>query len=447
MSWQIRFIGQQLSWLRERLLASSPLESGAILLCNESAGERLVVEKVSPASRDDLVHQARSRVDFAPAFVAGHLKAAREHSRTVVFVHTHPLDKWPIFSRYDDDTETHLIPALFKRVAANVHGTLVLGEEGFSGRVHHRKGAPSRVSVLAEIGPNVITEFASSDAGSFGDLFDRSVRAFGERGQLSLSRMAVGIVGLGGTGSIVAQQLAHLGVKSITLIDDDVVEESNLNRVVGASLNDVGDPKVDVAARMINQISFGRVATNAINANVLDSKGVGALIDTDIVFCCTDSHGSRAALNQFAFQFLIPVIDVGVRIDAIEGRIRAMAGRVQMLAPGIACLVCQRLLDSEEVRRDLLSTEARQRDPYIIGSAQPQPAVISLNGTVSSLGVTMFLAAMVGVPSNPRRLNYRISEGIVKPVSSAPDPTCIVCSAERGALAKGLAWPLMLRSK
>jgi molybdopterin/thiamine biosynthesis adenylyltransferase len=447
MSWEIRFIGQQLSWLREKLLASSPLESGGILLCNESASERLVVERVIPAVRDDLVHQARSRVDFAPEFVARNLKAARERQLSVVLVHTHPLDRWPVFSKYDDETEAQLIPAVFRRVSANVHGTLVLGKEGFAGRVHHPTGTVSRVGQLVEIGTNVVTEFAGSEAGSFGDLFDRSVRAFGERGQLSLSRLKVGIVGLGGTGSIVAQQLAHLGVKSIILIDDDTVEESNLNRVVGATLNDVGDPKVGVAVRMIQHISFGRVATQAIQANVLDSRGVGALLDADLVFCCTDSHGSRAALNQFAYQFLIPVIDVGVRIDATEGRIRAMAGRVQMLAPGLACLTCQRLLDSEEIRRDLLSTDARQRDPYIVGFAEPQPAVISLNGTVSSLGVTMFLAAMVGVPSSARRLNYRIGEGIVKPVSSGPDPTCIVCSAERGVLAKGLAWPLMLRSR
>jgi len=447
MTWHVRFIDKQLSQFREKLLGSSPLESGGILICNGAQNEELLVETVIAAGPNDLAQQKRSQVDFAPDFVARHIKSARGHGRSIIFVHTHPLDKWPVFSAYDDDTERQLIPAVFKRVPVNAHGTLVLGVEGFSGRIYGTDGTVSPVSDLIEVGAQVISEFAGTDVGSFGDLFDRSVRAFGERGQLSLSRMNVAIVGLGGTGSIVAQQLAHLGVKSITLVDDDVVEESNLNRVVGASLADVGDPKVDVAARMIQQISMGRVKTNAVSANILDLTGVNAILGKDFVFCCTDSHGSRAALNQLAYQFLTPVIDVGVRIDAIGGRIRAMAGRVQMLAPGLSCLVCQKLLDSEEVRRDLLSDEARRRDPYIVGATDPQPAVISLNGTVSSLGITMFLAAMVGIPSAPRRLNYRISDGIVKPVSSAPDPACVVCSSERGVLAKGLSWPLMLRSK
>jgi hypothetical protein len=115
-----------------------------------------------------------------------------------------------------------------------------------------------------------------------------------------------------------------------------------------------------------------------------------------------------------------------------------------MLSPGLACLQCRQLLDPEAVRRDFMSAQARQADPYITGLVQPQPAVVSLNGTVASLSVTMFLAAVAGVPSRARSLIYRISEGIIKPASFAPQTDCIVCSP-RGALAKGHSWPILAR--
>ena len=61
----------------------------------------------------------------------------------------------------------------------------------------------------------------------------RQVLAWGDDGQHSLANSTVGVVGCGGTGSHVALQLAHLGVGRLVLVDHDVVEQSNLSRLVG----------------------------------------------------------------------------------------------------------------------------------------------------------------------------------------------------------------------
>jgi hypothetical protein len=116
-----------------------------------------------------------------------------------------------------------------------------------------------------------------------------------------------------------------------------------------------------------------------------------------------------------------------------------------MLSPGLPCLVCQGLLDTEQVRRDLLTEEERSRDPYIRGADEPQPAVISLNGTVASLAVTMFLAAAAGLPSLVRHQVYLGDRGLVRAVEATSDPFCIVCSL-RGALGRGDLWPMPWRS-
>jgi len=75
----------------------------------------------------------------------------------------------------------------------------------------------------------------------------------GTRAEDILANTRATIVGLGGGGSHIAQQLAHIGVGEIRLLDPDKIEASNLNRLVGATDLDVKNkrPKVEIAKRMI----------------------------------------------------------------------------------------------------------------------------------------------------------------------------------------------------
>jgi molybdopterin/thiamine biosynthesis adenylyltransferase len=348
----------------------------------------------------------------------------------------------------DNAGENDLVPVLQARVPGRSHGAIVFGKTGFAGRIYRDETRlPEDISELRQIGRTINREVATESGRlSLSEFatFDRNVRAFGRQGQRQLSALRVGIVGLGGTGSIVAEQLAHLGVGEFVLIDPDEVEATNLNRLVGATFQDVGAAKVHVLARYMKSLRSTELEVDAVQADVLREHAQTKLLSCDFVFCCTDTHGSRAALVQLAYQYLIPMIDMGVRIDAEDGVITAMAGRTQMLAPGLPCLQCQHLLDPEAVRRDFMTEEARRADPYITSGNEAQPSVISLNGTVASLSITMFLAAMVGVPSRARDLVYRIMEGIVKPATSSASPHCVVCSRS-GALAKGDSWPLLTK--
>lgn len=115
-----------------------------------------------------------------------------------------------------------------------------------------------------------------------------------------------------------------------------------------------------------------------------------------------------------------------------------------MLAPGLGCLMCGEMLNSEAVRVDLLTDYERAADPYIIGVHEPAPAVISLNATIASMAVTMFLSAAVGIPSNARLVNYNGITGVTRAAAITRHPTCIACS-HRGALARANEWPLPAR--
>jgi molybdopterin-synthase adenylyltransferase len=116
-----------------------------------------------------------------------------------------------------------------------------------------------------------------------------------------------------------------------------------------------------------------------------------------------------------------------------------------MLAPGLPCLACTGALDGDQIRREMMSPDQRAADPYIVGAHEPQPAVMSLNSTVSSLAATMFMAAVTAVPAHARFQLYDGVRGTVRPTSANVHDRCIVCSRE-GAFAKGLSWPLPVRS-
>jgi molybdopterin/thiamine biosynthesis adenylyltransferase len=241
----------------------------------------------------------------------------------------------------------------------------------------------------------------------------------------------------------VAQQLAHLGVGSFLFVDPDVIEATNLNRIVGAVPDSVGQPKVAIACKHVTAINPQAVCIQ-LQKDVVDEDIAEALLNVDFIFCCTDSMASRAVLNQLAYQYLIPCIDMGVGIGARNGQIEFIAGRVQMLSAGLPCLVCTDKLDAEQVRQEMLTQAQRTADAYIRGESVPQPAVISLNSTLASAAVTMFLAAVTGIPSSARMLTYDGMHGTLRAAAMEPRLHCVACS-EDGALARGTSWTLPTR--
>jgi molybdopterin-synthase adenylyltransferase len=435
------FTGDAFEHLRRDLLADAPLESAALLIAGvakHGADTRLLIRDIIYPKSEAYARRDVAGLTLTPRFIADAMKRARREGWSLVLVHTHPGAARAHFSVIDDECESVLVPVFQSRVPGKAHATLVLTESDYSARIHFANGS-ERVGLIRSVGATLRDDSIHERDGRSTSIFDRNVLAFGEEGQRRLRELHVGIVGLGGTGSIVAQQLAYLGVGRFTLIDPDTVELTNLNRLVTAHPSDTGRTKVDVASGMIQQISDS-ASVEGIVGDITIQRDGARLLGCDVIFCCTDSHGSRAILNHLSYAYYIPVIDCGVVITARSGDVTDVTGRVQLLAPTLACLVCENLLDAEEVRRDLLSAEQRQRDPYIVGERIPNPAVISFNATVSSLAVNMFLGLVTGIPLGPRHQVYRALQGVVRSVTSTSTPDCIVCS-RRGALGRGDAGP------
>ena len=440
---ELRIASSDLKTMRDSLLGYGR-ECCAVLLaarghCWNGRELMLVREFVLPTDND----YTRSGIDHAqlrPDFVARVAKRARLKDLSLVFVHTHPGDSIPQFSRVDDHGEEELAAFLIRRGQTYPHAALVLSQGGMSARVLGRN-EPLRV---VSVGDRRIVEFDPEieKAGALA-MYDRQVRAFGADGQRILHDLRVAVVGLGGTGSIAVQQLVHLGVHSFILVDPDNFELTNLNRVVGAFPMDVGRSKCEVAAQYIQQFSPD-ADVQVVNGDIVHESVARQLINADIIFCCTDSHGSRSVVQQVAYQYLIPCLDIGSTITTSAGVVTGIFGRVQLLGPDQPCLWCSELLSSEEVRRDMMNEYERKADPYILGANVPAPSVISINGTVVSLAMTMLLGLVTSIPVESRYLIYNAVAPSLRSVRTAAMNDCFICS-RAGAFGLGDAQKIFAR--
>jgi hypothetical protein len=406
---------------------------------NPAGRSRYTVHDMRIAPASAYIDRSAAHAALTPEFMVEVANHARATGAGVILLHTHPGEQ-PLegFSGIDDDGEEPLAAYFKARLPGRAH---------FAGVVTHsdvflRELGGGPAAAPTGVGKRV-RRYGVGTPGDNDERYDRQVRAFGPEGQAALRHAYVALVGAGGTGSIIAQELAHLGVGRMLVVDHDVVDTSNLNRLLGATLSDVGRPKAQIAHSAVKAIN-PNAQVESIVGDVVDPAVAARLTEADFIFCCTDSMASRALINQLAYQYLIPAIDMGVAIRVAGGHVASVTGRVQMLAPGLGCLVCGDGLDGDQVRWEMMSAAQRRADPYFENASVPQPAVMPLNGVVTSAAVAMFLSAFTSYPGEARMLHYDGIRGAVRPQLMSCRHDCIVC-APKGALARGSSWSLPVR--
>ena len=439
MSAELRLTAQHLDRLRRHLLADDA-EHAAILLCGIGGpdGNLLLCRRVMPLTGDDLhPSSGRLHLDISPLALARAAKRAAREGCTLVVCHSHPFDGPVAASSIDLETERDLCGRVLPgRLAGRPAGALIFGPEGHDGRLWAKGAAEPLVVRVAGVPLD-----AASDAGepTTDERDARHLLVWGAAGQRRLMLARVAVVGAGGTGSHVAVQLAHLGLGRLVLIDPDVVEASNLSRLIGATANDVGRAKVVVLASVARSIR-PEMIVEPVPASVLEMDAA-TLATCDVIVCCTDGHGSRALLTELAAQYLVPLIELGVEVQAGSEGTRA-GGGVRVIRPGDPCLHCMGILDPALVREDFLSDAQRRQEAqrgYLRDGTEPAPSVVALNGVVASLAVVEVLDQLLGLfATQPRRLLYRAEARSVTTAQVVREDGCFVCGPE-GITGLGLA--------
>lgn len=413
MKYTMTFRETDYAALTSHLFVDRTVERAAYALCRVSSTDseiRLLVTEVMLVT-EDVLEATATGMSIANVSFLRAMKNADQSGRTFVFIHSHP-EGYPSHSARDDEEEKELFSLAYRRVrTAGPHASIVFSSADMPvGRVWLKDGVTAPIEKIRVIGSSF--KFYNQGVGSTVPIsfFDRQVRAFGVDIQRVLGGLCVGVVGAGGTGSAVIEQLARLGIGRIAIFDGQTFEETNVNRVYGSSVSDKGVPKVLIAKGNCDAIGLGTLVEET-ESQITYEEVARKLRNCDIIFGCTDDEWGRSILSRLAVYYAIPVFDMGVKIHSEDGQIKSVQGRVTTLLPDEACLYCRGRISAAKIQAEMMSEldpdglGRLQREGYAQELEDTAPAVIPFTTTVASLAVTELLNRLTGFMGNDRVSN------------------------------------------
>lgn len=464
------------SALQAHLFPGDRDEHGAVIL----AGIAKSNHRVRLLARE--LFLAEDGVDYLPGqrgyrmltagFVRDKALIARDERLAYLAVHNHGGRDSVAFSSDDLRSHERGYPALRDLTKGQLIGGLVFAENAVAGDLWLADGRAVLNSARI-IGRNITRMFPAPPPRhqQADPSFDRQARFFGDRGQEILRQQRVGIIGLGGIGSLVSEYLARLGVGELILVDPDKIDPTNLPRVVGSTrwdaLNFLQAPnlpgwvsklgshlarkKVALAKRHAHEANSATKVT-ALPRNVVDSDVAEVLATCDFLFLAADSMQARHVFNALVHQYLIPGIQLGVKIpvDRDSGKVGRVFSAVRPVLPSRGCLWCNGLIPPGRLQEEALSEEERRAQRYVNEPQVHAPSVITLNATSASYAVNDYLFRTLGLHQPSVADDYLYLEPQVSSVRTETprsDPGCLECGLNsRSRFARGSGVTLPTRS-
>lgn len=229
---------------------------------------------------------------------------------------------------------------------------------------------------------------------------------FDVAGQLLLANAHVLIIGAGGLGSPSSLYLAAAGVGKITLVDDDVVELSNLQRQIAHQESSIGQSKVESAKNSLAALNK-ECQVEALAERFEESNWQGRFSSFDVVLDCSDNFDTRFAVNRLCFAAGVPLV---------SGAAIRMEGQLAVYDPRDRKSPCYRCLYSEDGEDNLNCSTTGVLAPLVgvIGSMQALEAIK--------------LVAGYGEPSAGKLLVYDALAMSWRRLNLPMNPDCPVCS-------------------
>ena len=453
--------------LQAHLFPGDGDEHGAVIL----AGMAISGGRARLLARE--LYLAEDGIDYLPGqrgyrmlsagFVRDKALIARDERLSYLAIHNHGGRNSVSFSTDDLRSHERGYPALQDLTRGQLVGGIVFAENAVAGDLWLKDGRIPLMSARI-IGKNIVRQFPSPPErnGKVDPSFDRQARIFGDRGQASLGQQRVGIIGLGGIGSLVSEYMARVGVGELILVDPDKLDPTNVPRVVGSSrwdalsiLRGPGVPgwlrtwasrlsrwKVSLAKRHAHEANPSTKVL-ALPRNVVDSDVAQVLATCDFIFLSADSMQARHVFNALVHQYLIPGIQLGVKIpvDSATGEVGRIFSAVRPVLPGRGCLWCNGLIPPAKLQEEALSEEERRAQRYVDEPEVHAPSVITLNATSAAYAVNDYLFRTLGLHDLSAPDDYHYLE----PQSSTTrmeiprsDPSCLECgTSSRSRLARG----------
>lgn len=402
--WKIVFPEMLFQDLNDFLFSTVPSENGCFLLANSfRTKEGRSIFTVTGILKPDNNSWNRSdehSLEPCSAYINRCVVHADNTNESLIFVHTHPNTQHPSgFSPIDVESNKRIFNNLSQILINKPLGSLVFSKHGIYGVVYNGGKLQPVLStgILGSILFEIPTVIVKKEISTIEPVFDRQVKAIGREGQIRLQELKIAIVGVGGTGSSVAVQLARMGVKKLTLIDKDILDDSNVSRVYGSKRSDIGKSKVEVLKKYL--AIFSKVDVHTVKSDIVRENTIADLIDSDVIFGCTDNLSSRSILNDISIQYYIPLIDIGCRIILNKDKfINQIVAKVQLVTSSHPCLWCTGTLDGKMLLQESFLEKEKEKltQEGYYEKIEKQPSIISLTTMAASLGINK-LFGLIGI--------------------------------------------------
>jgi molybdopterin-synthase adenylyltransferase len=412
-------------------------EEAGFVICSLARSDDhdvLLARDWQPIPEEAIERNAHGSVlSWSAEFNSSVLQRALDIGGTLIQVHSHG-GKDPIFSA-DDVRKEHALFGPFSRLLGDTPcGNLLLGKGDARGSFwsagHRGAVVLRRVTIVGSPLENWYSADSQLDAQPPRVRLARQTVAIGPESEIKFRTTTVAVVGVSGGGSHVVQQLAHQGFGGLVVVDDQVLDETNLGRHVGATSDDVGRSlKVDIAKRVIGGIDQS-VDVLAVPERFPSRDTVAALKEADIIVACLDRFDARANVNAFCRRYLIPLVDLGMTIRSTDERLASADGQIIVTLPGHTCMRCYFITD------EILAREQREKPPgYDQNPDAPgDPQVVSMNGVLASEACNCVLDLATGYSNGsrgPGQWQYQGRTGALQP-SELPSrwDDCPACAEE-----------------
>jgi len=401
---QLVFTDMRWQQVHKALFSKPNCEGFAFALarpCKRNRGLAYVVEHVMELRESDYEHRSAGGITTNQAFsnrINQIAADAANHGLVPVHLHSHPPGV-ENFSAYDDQHEGLLHQWLQNQ-----------GQPLFISVVQAPDAqARARLWLNQQIHPVTIRcglQLITPEATPTLPALSRQ-NAFGSGLRSAAQHLQIGIVGVGGIGMLVAEQLARAGFCRFVLIDHDRIEPSNLNRLSGCTEQDLGRFKVKATKTQIQRICRAVGTQPEVHAFVHDIYTApievkNVLRQCDVILALTDNELSRITCLDLAFdggaEFLMAGVDI--RLDQ-GGSIQGLFAEVSGAEHGRYCPMCTGRLDSGQASLDARRYvggevwDKAQSEGYIKGI--PDPSVMSLNAMAAGALVLEIQRRLAGL--------------------------------------------------
>ena len=367
----------------------------------------LVTTAVLPGPDERHVH---GNVSFEGDYFLRVAGIAAENDAGIGLVHSHPAGKgWQSMSADDRAAESgHAAQAEVLTGLPMLGLTYATGDGCFSARFWIRDGSrsydPRACESVRVVGARYLCSFNPTiRPAPVPELTQRrTVSAWGQLVQSGLARIRVGVIGAGSVGALVAEGLARIGLTDLMLMDFDLVELHNLDRLLHATRQDahLRRAKVTTLGQALHSAaSCSSIEVDEHDLSVVEPEGLAVALDQDVLFCCVDRPWPRAALNFLAYAHLIPVIDGGVSIDVMRDRMKGAEWRAHVATAGRRCLECLGQYDPADVGIERLGY---LEDPFYIRNLPTQARgryegenVFNFSMAAAAAEINQFIAMVV----------------------------------------------------